>query len=126
MTTWAELGITEKTVYVVESTTTFKIYNAGDEKIDPRSKPLVIEFRGTSTNLSIKNLTTLDTWSYTGTTLKTDFLKIAGVRSLKNGLSIFKDTNRKLITLQPGWNEFELTGTQGFFRITFQFRFNYL
>jgi hypothetical protein len=72
---------------------------------------LVITFAGASTNLAIANTTTGDTWSYTGTTAAGDTLKLDGVRMLKNGVvSVFGATNRKLITLAPGWNNFTVTG----------------
>jgi len=126
MTTWAELAMTEKTTFVIENQTSFRIYNAGDKTIDPRELPLKITFRGASTNLTITNQTTGDCWQYTGTTVKSDFLVLDGIRSLKNGVSIFSDTNRKLITLVPGWNDFTITGASGYFEITFNFRFYYL
>jgi hypothetical protein len=105
------------------ATSTFEILNDGDETIDPRRYPLLIEFKGASTNLQIKNLTTGDTWTYTGTTTASDSIKLDGIRSTKNALSIFRDTNRKLITLAPGWNEFQIVGASGAFEISFDFRF---
>jgi hypothetical protein len=102
---------------------TFEILNDGAELINPRYYPLIIEFIGASTNLQIKNLTTGDTWTFTGTTTASDIIKLDGIRSTKNSLSIFRDTNRKLISLAPGWNEFELVGATGTFEISFDFRF---
>lgn len=110
------------------TTKTFRVYNAGDVTINPRKHPLVIEFKGSSLNLSIKNLTTGDEWKYTGSTAPLEVIKLDGVRSFKNDVSIFGDTNRKLITIQPGWNDFEITGPIGFdgFNISFSFRFLYI
>jgi len=109
------------------STTTFRIYNAGDVAINPRRYPLVIKYMGASTNLQIRNLTTLDTWSYTGTTSASETLEIRRTRSLKNGVvNVFSATNRKLITLAPGWNDFEIVGASGTFEISADFRFYYL
>jgi phage-related protein len=105
------------------TTSTFEIMNDGDETINPRHYPLMIQFKGASTNLQIKNLTTGDTWIYTGTTTASDNIKLDGIRSTKNGLSIFRNTNRKLISLAPGWNEFQLVGASGTFEISFDFRF---
>jgi phage-related protein len=107
-----------------QSVTTFQIYNAADGVIvDPRKAPLLITFKGASTNLQIKNLTTGDTWTYTGTTLAADEIKLDGIRSTKNGLTIFRNTNHKFITLAPGYNSFQLVGTTGSFTISFSFRF---
>ncbi|KEF40112.1 phage-related protein [Schinkia azotoformans MEV2011] len=109
----------------VFSANQFEVYNDG-ETVDPREVPLVIEFKGASTDLTIKNITTGDTWQLTGTTNGTDVVKLDGIRALKNGISIFGETNRKVLTLSGhGWNEFEITGAIAPFEINFDFRFYY-
>jgi Phage tail protein len=108
------------------TTTSFRVYNAGDITIDPRVLPLKITFTGASTNLTITNETTGDTWQYTGTTVGGDTITLDGVRSLKNGASIFGNTNRQLITIATGWNDFSVVGTTGAFEISFNFHFYYL
>jgi hypothetical protein len=105
------------------TTSSFEILNGGDVSIDPKKYPLLITYTGPSTNLKIKNLTTGDEWQHTGTTAGDDIIKLDGIRATKNNLSIFRDTNRKLITLAPGWNTFQLTGTSGTFETSFDFRF---
>lgn len=119
--------IAEDTKYH-HTTTSFRIYNAGDVLIDPRSMPLKIKYKGKSNNLTIKNITTGDLWNYTGvTTTLNDVITLDGVRAYRNVLgSIFKNTNWGLITLKPGWNDFVLTGTTGAFEVEFDFRFYYL
>lgn len=112
-----------RTVKYVHNTATFEIFNDGDVAIDPRELPLVITFTGASANLTIENVTTGDEWVYTGTTTASDEVKLEGIRSTKNALSIFRNTNRKLITLTPGWNDFTITGASGSFEITFDFRY---
>lgn len=91
--------------------TKFKVYNAGKE-VDPRSinDYLKITYKGTSTNLRIKNLTTGDIWAYNGTSNADDSIVLEGIRSTKNDLSIFRQTNKRLITLEHGWNDFEIEG----------------
>jgi len=126
MTTWADFAITEKTTFWIENQTSFSIYNPSDKTIDPRDTSLIITFRGSSTNLTISNNTTGDSWQYTGTTIKSDFITLDGVRALKNDASIFANTNRQLITLVPGWNDFTITGVSGYFEVTFDFRFYYV
>ena len=123
---WSELCNVEKTTFVIESQNKFRIYNAGVVEVNPRESYLKIEFRGASNGLTVSNVTTGDTFKYLDTTLLTDSLVLDGIRSLKNGESVFARTNKKLITLSPGWNEFEVLGTEGFFRITFDFRFTYV
>lgn len=112
-----------RTVKYSHNTAAFEIFNDSDVAIDPRKLPLIITFTGASTNLKIKNVTTGDEWAYTGTTTASDEVKLDGIRSTKNGLSIFRNTNRKLITLAPGWNDFTITGATGSFNISFDFRF---
>lgn len=91
--------------------TKFKIYNPG-QLIDPRNinHYLKITYKGNSENLRIENKTTGDVWQYLGTSNLDDEIVIEGIRSTKNGLSIFRDTNKRLITIAPGWNEFEISG----------------
>jgi phage-related protein len=117
-------GLTLDETMYTHSTASFQIYNAADGvTIDPRNVPLLITFQGASTNLQIKNLTTGDTWALTGTTIASDTLALDGVRSFKNGVSVFGNTNRRLITLAPGYNDFEIVGASGSFTISFSFRF---
>ncbi|PEO87330.1 phage tail protein [Bacillus wiedmannii] len=118
--------IAEDTKYV-HNTESFRIYNAGDVVINPKYMPLIIKYKGKSNNLTIKNNTTDDLWNYTGsTTTERDVITLEGVKAYRNVLgSIFKNTNWGLITLNPGWNDFELTGTNGDFKIEFDFRFYY-
>lgn len=108
------------------STSSFRVYNPGDKDINPRNTSLVITFKGASTNMKIKNTTTGDEWAYTGTTAAGDTIKLDGIRSTKNNLSIFRNTNHKVITLEEGWNDFVITGASGAFTIDFDFRFYYL
>lgn len=108
------------------NTTTFSVWNDGNVKVDPRMMSLKIQFSGLTNNLSIKNLTNGDEWKYTGITFLGETYTLDGIRSLKNGLSVFKNTNRKLISLEPGWNEFQLTGATSLDEISFDFRFYYI
>lgn len=119
-------GLTLEEPKYSHNTATFRIYNAGDVTVDPRDMPLEIIYRGKSSNLQIANNTTGDVWKYNGTTSDVQNISIKGVRSLiNNQQSIFKDTNKKLITLAPGWNDFTLTGTIGTFLISFEHKFYY-
>ena len=87
---------------------------------------LIIRFSGQSENLRIENFRTGEVWQYFGTTDESDILVISGIRSLKNNFGIVRDTNRRLITLAPGDNEFQVSGNIGDFTISFEFRFPYL
>jgi hypothetical protein len=126
MVKWGELMVTEQTIYTINNETEFTIYNVGDETINPRQHALVVTFIGASTNLTITNSTTGEEWSYTGATTSTDVIRLDGVRSTKNSLTILRDTNRKLITLAEGANAFVIAGASGSFVLTFEFRFKTL
>ncbi|MGO4887063.1 phage tail family protein [Anaerobacillus sp. MEB173] len=118
------LQLTEKDY--IHTTNTFSIYSSSDTITDPREHSLIITFKGASNNLQIKNNTTGDTWQYNGTTMSEDIIVLDGIRMFKNGTSIVRDTNKKLITLaSSSWNEFEISGTQGEFEISFDFKFFY-
>jgi hypothetical protein len=117
---------TEEHVQYSFAENSFSVWNDGDVMVDPRESELTITFTGASTNLTLRNTTTDDMWSYTGTTINSDVLVLDGIRSYKNDTSIFGQTNRKLIRLNPGWNDFIVEGTTGTFEIAFDFRFKYI
>lgn len=122
------MNIPAEDISFVHSTNTFSIWNIGDVEIDP-AKPnmgLQIYYKGASENLSISNLTTGDTWTYTGTSVVGDTIVLDGVFSRKNGISIFGSSSHKVIRLAPGENSFKLSGTIGSFTIKFDFKFLYL
>lgn len=119
-------GLTADDVSYSHTTAQFQIYNAGDIAVDPRELPLKITFTGASTNLRIRNLTTGDDWQFTGMTSAGDAVVLDGVRATKNGLSVFGATNRKVLTIAPGLNDFEITGASGAFTTAFDFRFYYV
>ncbi|GAQ18039.1 glycoside Hydrolase Family 73 [Oceanobacillus picturae] len=113
--------------YEYEHTTSnFTIYNAGTETIDPRFNDLVITIKATTSDyIEIINKTTGETYRYNGSLTSNDTLIIDGIRSTKNSLSVFRDTNKKLLTLLPGPNDIEVKGAT-VERILFDFRFLYL
>ncbi|MEN2765685.1 phage tail family protein [Ornithinibacillus xuwenensis] len=113
--------------YSYEHTTNkFKIYNAGTEIVDPRYMELKITIKGSATEyVELINLTTGETYRYNGVLQAGDTLVIDKLRSTKNSLSVFRDTNKKLITLAPGPNDFEIIGAS-VERISFDFRFYYV
>lgn len=118
-------GLTDTVPSYTHKTASFSIYNAGDIPVDPIEMPLIIAYKGGSSNLAITNQTTGDVWKYSGTTSSGDTIVLNRVRATKNNISIFGNTNRKLITLAPGWNHFKLSGTSGSFEVSFNFRFYY-
>lgn len=118
-------GLTFEDKKYSHSARTFRTYNAGNLKVDPRKMPLKITFRGASMNLRIFNHTTDEEFRLTGNTSTTDKLEINGVEVKLNGKSILSRTNRKLLTVESGYNEWELIGTIGTFTIEVDHRFYY-
>ncbi|OHX39235.1 phage tail family protein [Cytobacillus oceanisediminis] len=123
---WGFQVSTHDNVHYTHTTSVFSIWNDGDVAVDPREHYLKIVFRGASESLTIRNLTTEEEWIYNGNSFAGDIIELNGIRSLKNGSSIFGQTNKKLITLSPGMNEFEITGAVDPFEISFDFNFLYL
>lgn len=116
-------GVVPEDLVYTHSTNLFSIYNGSDIAIDPRQLPLKIEFIGASDNLTIRNLTSGDEWRHTGSSVAGDVIVLDGIRSMKNNVSIFGQTNKKLVSLHSGWNDFEIVGPIGSFSISFDFRF---
>ncbi|MCY1105872.1 phage tail family protein [Shouchella clausii] len=119
---------TEPLVYRF-TTPSFRVYNAGDVTVDWRSQDAVLTFKGASTNLRIRNLTSGADWRITdgGQTTANDTVRLErGCRALRNGLSIVASTNLAAFTLAPGWNEIRIEGSSGSIETAFDFRFLYL
>ncbi|WP_214807634.1 phage tail family protein [Exiguobacterium sp. s102] len=112
--------------YNVVNDTEFVIPNYGDVVVDPRQMGLVIRFNGASSNLTLTNLTTGETFAYYGTTGASDTLVLDGVRVLKNDISVVRQTNYGLLTMAIGNNDFLVEGALGNFTLSFEFRFYYL
>lgn len=90
------------------------IENAGTETIDPdEGMELVIEYTGAFNQLEIKNETNGSVWNCTSAGLESSAIKIKGVHSTLNGLSLVRNTNLGLVTLDPGINKLTVTGALG-------------
>lgn len=89
----------------------FRIYNPG-KTVDPRNVNhfLKITYEGNSENLRIRNLTTGDDWRHIGVTNENDVITLEGITAKRNNVSIFRKTNKQLITIAPGWNNFRIYG----------------
>lgn len=99
----------------------FSVYNAGNVEIEPESMYMNIIVSGVNGQLEIKNLTTGQLFK-----LEKPFkgiLELKGMSTKMNGTNIFRDTNKRLINLAVGKNDFEVTGN--FKDITFDFKYYY-
>ncbi|GAB6455029.1 hypothetical protein bcgnr5383_52260 [Bacillus cereus] len=117
--------------YVFYNETDLWVFNAGNVEIDSRYMDLDISFIGASNQLKITNKSILDPfgqpiyWQYYGSSNPNDLILITGIRSFKQGASIFRDTSRYYIRLKPGWNNITISGASNF-EIAFGFRYHYL
>ena len=103
----------------------FVVDNIGNVAVNPRMHDLEITLKGTfSSSVKITNKTTGDVFQYNRGLSSTDELKVKGVRTLKNGVSDFKNTNKKLLTLATGNNQISVEGGT-VESIAFNFRFLY-
>jgi len=103
----------------------FVVKNLGNVVIDPREHELEIVLKGVfSNNVKITNHTTGEVYQYNRALSSTDELKIKGIRTLRNGVSDFKNTNKKLLTLATGNNSISVEGGT-VNSIAFNFRFLY-
>lgn len=103
----------------------FVVKNIGNESVDPRESMLDIILKGTFSNqVKITNHTTGDVFIYNGSLTSTDELKLTGIRTIKNGVSALRNTNKKLLTLTPGDNQITVEGGT-VSSIVFNFKFLY-
>ncbi|WP_042470676.1 distal tail protein Dit [Bacillus ndiopicus] len=116
----------DKEYYYEHASNNFTIDNIGNAMIDPRQHELEITIKAKAASyLQITNQTTGDIYRYNGPLTTNDTLILKDVRTLKNGTSAFKDTNKKLITLAPGQNMFIVEGGT-IQSIAFNFKFLYM
>ena len=104
----------------------FTVYNAGNVTVEPESMMLNIRANAvqSTNNFTIRNKTTGEEIVLKRESVGSHFVIWGMVVSLGSISNIFRDTNRRFISLAPGDNQFEiLNGT--FEEIRFEFKFLY-
>src|SRR5699024_3880036 len=107
-------------------TENFTVYNAGNVTVEPESMLLNIRANAVQSdnNFTIRNKTTGEEIVLKRASNGSHFVIRGMVISLGSITNIFRDTNRRFISLAPGDNEFEiLNGT--FKEIRFEFKYLY-
>ena len=99
----------------------FTVWNAGNVTVEPETMYLKITATGTNGALEIRNKTTGDTFKVNAEFGGT--LIIDGMSTILNSVNVFRDTNKRFISLATGKNDFEVIGE--FNDITIDFRFYY-
>ncbi|EAC8477294.1 phage tail family protein [Listeria monocytogenes] len=108
----------------VFNTNKFSIYNASDDVISPIYRHEIDIALTCAGSPQITNKTTNDIFKCTSTLVKKDVLLISGVYPFINGKHAGKNSNHGILTLNPGWNEFEVKGVSDL-TIAFGFKFIY-
>lgn len=98
----------------------FSIYNAGNVGIHPFEQDLNIKLGNIGKGYTLINETTGDKFEYDGRT--TGDFELKGPNMTMKGLQAFRDTNRRYITLAPGWNHFNQNKAK---EVSFDFPFYY-
>lgn len=105
----------------------FKVYNASDIKIDPFKQnhdlKIICKFMGSS--LKLTNKTNNTEWSYNQSSDGKQTIILDGIATTVDGKSASGSTDYGTITLEPGWNDIDVTGADSV-DITFSFPFVYL
>lgn len=89
----------------------FTVKNLGNVKLDPRHMPVKITIKGIFPNgFTLTNHSTGDVVSYTESLSAGDTFTLDGVSYLKNNQHVTGATNKKIISIKKGDNQFSLTG----------------
>lgn len=101
----------------------FRIYNAGNIPVHPFQQDLRIELSGINgSGFTMENLTTGDKFVINDSLVGTDTFVIDGADMTHNGIPALRKTNRRYISLARGWNEIRLNRTA---KTVFDFRYYY-
>src|SRR5690625_533110 len=114
------LSYDEETHKYTHNTNTFRIYNAGNVEVHPFEQDLKITIANATKGYKLTNTTTGDVFEYTGATGGT--IELNGANVTVNSLQAFRDTNKRYISLAPGWNTFTQSQNK---KVAFNFRYYY-
>lgn len=105
----------------------FRVYNASDIAVDPyyQRHELNIIMQHFGPGFKLINNTNQTSWTYKGTLGSNDRLILEGINTFKNGQLDNNNTDFGYIKLEPGWNEFSVSGANDL-DITFSFPFIYV
>ena len=115
----------EHTGFIPESSR-FSVYNAGNVTVEPESMRITFNFTGvyTTGGFTIRNLTTGEEVILNRSSNGSHFKMDGMLFSLGAINNVFRDTNRRFISLAPGDNQFEIVGGT-FSQCWFDFKYYY-
>ena len=101
----------EHTGFIPESSR-FSVYNAGNVTVEPESMQITFNFTGvyTTGGFTIRNLTTGEEVILNRSSNGSHFKMDGMLFSLGAINNVFRDTNRRFLSLSPGDNQFEIVG----------------
>ena len=106
------------------TTTNFKVYNAGNVTIEPESILLhIFVASATGDSITIKNNTTGETFTL-NRKMTARHIQVNGMVVTDGTAQVFRDTNKRFISLAPGDNSISVTGAT-FNEIRFNFKYYY-
>lgn len=102
----------------------FSVYNAGNVAVEPESMQITFNFTDvyTTGGFTIRNLTTGEEVILNRTSNGSHFKMDGMIFSLGAINNVFRDTNRRFLSLSPGDNQFEIVGGT-FSQCWFDFRY---
>lgn len=106
----------------------FRIYNAGDVPVHPFMQELKITISnvvGSNSFLELKNKTNGTVFKVNESVTNAQKVVLDGPNITSNGLQYLRKTNKGFIELDPGWNEFVISGATSA-KVEFDFRFYYM
>lgn len=119
--------IDDDSLIYTHETTSFQIYNAGDVVVHPFEQELKIIISnviGATQYLELENLTNGSLFRVNEPVTYGQTIVLDGPNITRNSLAFFRSTNRKFISLEPGWNDFIIRGASRA-KTEFDFRFYY-
>lgn len=96
------------------NTTTFRLVNEGNVEIHPFEQQLKITISDVQRvlgNFELRNVTNGTTIRINERIAPLQVIVIDGAKVTSNGLDYLRMTDKGIITLSPGWNDFRITGT---------------
>lgn len=117
----------EDSLIYTHTSNSFRIYNAGNEPVHPFQQDLKItisEVVGSTSFLELKNNTNGSTFKVNEAVTGSQTIVLDGPNITSNGLAFLRSTNKGFIELEPGWNDFTISGSTSA-KTAFDFRFYY-
>ena len=104
----------------------FKVYNAGNVAVEPESMELEILIKNVviTDKMTIRNHRTGENHTYNFSTVNPSEYKIKGMMVHRSSVNVFRNTNKRFISLKPGDNNIEITGAT-FSEVIFNFKYYY-